>query len=131
EPQGRGGALGGDPRAAYRAHRTCRHAGGVVHSRRSHLQRARDLAHLRHPRFDAANAGRHTAVVLRRLSAAPSSTHRREFIMTSWQITRVFAGCFILISLALGVPASPLFVSEYWLLFTAFVGLNLMQSGFS
>lgn len=49
--------------------------------------------------------------------------------MTSWQIVRVFAGSFILISLLLGVPASPLFVSQYWLLFTAFVGLNLLQSG--
>jgi len=51
--------------------------------------------------------------------------------MTSWQIVRIFAGCFILISLLLGVPASPAFVSEYWLLFTAFVGLNLFQSGFT
>jgi len=51
--------------------------------------------------------------------------------MTSWQIVRIFAGCFILISLLLGVPASPVFVSEYWLLFTAFVGLNLLQSGFT
>ncbi len=49
--------------------------------------------------------------------------------MTSWQITRVFAGSFILISLALGVSASPLFVSAYWLWFTAFVGFNLLQSG--
>jgi len=51
--------------------------------------------------------------------------------MTSWQITRIFAGCFILVSLLLGVPASPIFVSEYWLLLTAFVGLNLLQSGFT
>lgn len=51
--------------------------------------------------------------------------------MTSWQITRIFAGSFILVSLLLGVPASPLFVSQYWLLFTAFVGLNLLQSGFT
>jgi hypothetical protein len=51
--------------------------------------------------------------------------------MTTWQITRIVAGIFILLSLALGVPASPIFVSEYWLLFTAFVGLNLLQSGFT
>jgi len=51
--------------------------------------------------------------------------------MTSWQITRVFAGCFILLSLLLGVPVSPLFMSEYWLLLTVFVGLNLLQSGFT
>lgn len=51
--------------------------------------------------------------------------------MTSWQIVRVVAGSFVLLSLALGVPASPLFYSEYWLGFTAFVGANLLQSGFS
>jgi hypothetical protein len=51
--------------------------------------------------------------------------------MTSWQITRIFAGSFILISLLLGVPGSPLFVSHWWLAFTAFVGLNLLQSGFT
>lgn len=49
--------------------------------------------------------------------------------MTSWQIVRVFAGTFILLSLALGVPGSPLFVSPWWLAFTGFVGLNLLQSG--
>ncbi len=43
----------------------------------------------------------------------------------------VFAGTFILISLALGVPGSPLFVSQWWLAFTAFVGANLFQYGFS
>ena len=41
----------------------------------------------------------------------------------------VFAGAFVLISLALGVPASPVFVSTNWLWFTAFVGANLLQSG--
>ena len=49
--------------------------------------------------------------------------------MTSWQIVRVVAGCCILISLVLGYPASPYFVHEYWLLFTAVVGANLLQSG--
>jgi hypothetical protein len=49
--------------------------------------------------------------------------------MTSWQIVRVVAGAFILLSLALGVPGSPLFHSPWWLAFTAFVGVNLMQSG--
>ncbi len=49
--------------------------------------------------------------------------------MTSWQLVRIFAGAFILISLALGVPGSPLFVSPWWLAFTAFVGVNLLQSG--
>jgi Protein of unknown function (DUF2892) len=51
--------------------------------------------------------------------------------MTSWQIVRIVAGAFILLSLALGIPGSPLFVSVWWLAFTAFVGINLLQSGFT
>jgi len=51
--------------------------------------------------------------------------------MTSWKLVRVMAGFFILLSLALGVPESPIFVSKYWLFFTAFVGVNLLQSGFT
>jgi hypothetical protein len=51
--------------------------------------------------------------------------------MTSWQLVRMFAGVFILMSLALGVPGSPLFVSPWWLAFTAFVGVNLLQSSFT
>ncbi|MEH0165975.1 DUF2892 domain-containing protein [Paucibacter sp. JuS9] len=51
--------------------------------------------------------------------------------MTSWQLVRVIAGSFILVSLALGIPGSPIFVSPWWLAFTAFVGVNLLQSGFS
>ena len=49
--------------------------------------------------------------------------------MTSWKLVRVIAGAFILLSLAFGVPQSPLFISAYWLWFTAFVGANLLQSG--
>lgn len=49
--------------------------------------------------------------------------------MTSWQLVRVIAGTFILLSLALGIPGSPLFMSQWWLAFTAFVGVNLLQSG--
>lgn len=41
------------------------------------------------------------------------------------------AGFFILLSLAFGVEASPVFMSKYWLWFTAFVGANLLQFGFS
>ncbi|MCF8146912.1 MAG: DUF2892 domain-containing protein [Sulfuritalea sp.] len=48
--------------------------------------------------------------------------------MTSWQVVRLAAGVFILVSLALGIPSSPIFVSEWWLAFTAFVGANLAQS---
>jgi hypothetical protein len=46
--------------------------------------------------------------------------------MTSWRIVRMFAGIVILASLALGA-----FVSPWWLLLTAFVGLNLLQSAFT
>ena len=49
--------------------------------------------------------------------------------MSSWQVARLVAGTFILLSLALGIPGSPLFVNEWWLAFTAFVGVNLLQSG--
>ena len=49
--------------------------------------------------------------------------------MTSWQMVRIIAGFFILLSLALGIPASPIFFSQWWLAFTAFVGVNLFQSG--
>ncbi len=45
------------------------------------------------------------------------------------RMVRIIAGLFILVSLALGAPASPLYVSSYWLWFTAFVGANLFQSG--
>ena len=51
--------------------------------------------------------------------------------MTAERIVRIVAGFFILLSLSLGVEASPLFVSKYFLFFTAFVGLNLFQSGFT
>jgi hypothetical protein len=51
--------------------------------------------------------------------------------MNAERIVRIVAGGFILLSLSLGVEASPLFVSKYFLLFTAFVGLNLFQSGFT
>lgn len=51
--------------------------------------------------------------------------------MTVERIVRIVAGFFVLLSLALGVEASPLFHSANWLWFTAFVGLNLLQSGFT
>lgn len=50
-------------------------------------------------------------------------------IITDW--IHALAGFFILLSLSLGVEASPLFQSKYWLFFTAFVGLNLLQFGFT
>ena len=51
--------------------------------------------------------------------------------MNAERIVRIVAGGFVMLSLALGVEASPLFVSKYFLFFTAFVGLNLFQSGFT
>lgn len=39
---------------------------------------------------------------------------------------RLVAGTFVLVSLALGYWVSP-----YWFLFTAFVGVNLIQSAFT
>lgn len=51
--------------------------------------------------------------------------------MTVERLIRIFAGTFVLVSLALGVEASPLFVSQNFLWFTAFVGANLLQSGFT
>ncbi|HJV68190.1 DUF2892 domain-containing protein [Ideonella sp.] len=51
--------------------------------------------------------------------------------MTIDRLIHIFAGSFILLSLALGIPGSPLFVSPWWLAFTAFVGANLLQYGFT
>jgi len=49
--------------------------------------------------------------------------------MTIDRYIHLFAGSFILISLALGIDASPVFVSHWWLALTAFVGANLFQFG--
>ena len=46
--------------------------------------------------------------------------------MTMERYIRAIAGTFILVSLGLGW-----FYSPYWYLFTAFVGLNLLQSAFT
>lgn len=46
--------------------------------------------------------------------------------MTLERWIRVFAGTFILVSLALAHWVNP-----HWYWFTAFVGLNLLQSGFT
>jgi hypothetical protein len=42
------------------------------------------------------------------------------------QYLRMIAGFFVVLSVALGY-----YVSPYWYLFTAFVGLNLFQSAFT
>lgn len=51
--------------------------------------------------------------------------------MNAERIVRIVAGTFIMLSLSLGVEASPVFASKYFLFFTAFVGFNLFQSGFT
>lgn len=51
--------------------------------------------------------------------------------MSAERIVRIVAGFFVLLSLSLGVEASPLFVNQNFLWFTVFVGFNLFQSGFT
>ena len=51
--------------------------------------------------------------------------------MSIERMIRIFAGSFVLLSLALGVQGSPLFINVNFLWFTAFVGANLLQSGFT
>jgi Protein of unknown function (DUF2892) len=46
--------------------------------------------------------------------------------MTLERYLRMIAGAFVVASLSLGYWVSP-----YWYLFTAFVGLNLIQSAFT
>jgi hypothetical protein len=51
--------------------------------------------------------------------------------MTVENMVRSIAGALVLIALALGAPASPLFVSAHFLWLAVFVGANLLQSGFT
>ena len=51
--------------------------------------------------------------------------------MNTEHIIRIMAGSLVLLSLALGVEASPIFHSVNWIWFTAFIGVNLFQSGFT
>lgn len=53
--------------------------------------------------------------------------------MTTERLVRIFAGSFVLVSLVLAWAVNDvrLFDGPTWLWFTAFVGANLLQSGFS
>ncbi|MCG6967174.1 MAG: DUF2892 domain-containing protein [Chromatiaceae bacterium] len=51
--------------------------------------------------------------------------------MSIERIVMAFAGFMIVLSVALGAAGSPIFHHEYWLYFTAFIGLNLFQSAFT
>ncbi len=76
------------------------------------------------PKLDFAPHDKHISIFCYTL-------HRKKPTMTTERIVRIVAGSFILLSLSLGVAASPLFHSVHWLWFTAFVGANLLQSGFT
>ncbi len=51
--------------------------------------------------------------------------------MTIENGVRAIAGIFVLASLAMGTQGCPLYVSRYWLFFTAFIGFMLVQSAFT
>lgn len=48
--------------------------------------------------------------------------------MTVDRYVRLFAGAFVLLSLALGAPGSPVFQNQHWLWFTGFIGFMMAQS---
>jgi hypothetical protein len=60
------------------------------------------------------------------VAAAKSQNTESRRHMTVERYLRIIAGAFVLLSVALGYWVSP-----YWFLFTAFVGVNLFQSGFT
>ena len=49
--------------------------------------------------------------------------------MTVERYIRIMAGFVVMLTLALGVEGSPIFVSKWFLAVTAFAGFNLFQSG--
>jgi hypothetical protein len=51
--------------------------------------------------------------------------------MTVDRLVHIFAGTFVLVAVALGAPASPVFVNANFLWLAVFVGANLFQSGFT
>lgn len=51
--------------------------------------------------------------------------------MTSMHVTEVLAAPLTLLSLALGVPASPIYHSGYWLWIAAFIALTLLLRDFA
>lgn len=51
--------------------------------------------------------------------------------MSAIRIVRLVAGFFVLLSIALGMEGSPLFLDANWLWLAAFIGVNLFQSGFT
>lgn len=51
--------------------------------------------------------------------------------MRAVHIVRMVAGFFVLLSIALGMEASPFFLDANWLWLAAFIGFNLFQSAFT
>ena len=51
--------------------------------------------------------------------------------MNTERLIRILAGGFVLLSLGLGLPESPIFVAKSFLCVAAFVGFSLFQSGFT
>lgn len=51
--------------------------------------------------------------------------------MSALHIVRLFAGFFVLLSIALGMEGSPLFLDVNWLWLAVFIGVNLFQSAFT
>ena len=51
--------------------------------------------------------------------------------MSAIRIVRIVAGFFVLLSAALGMEGSPIFLDSNWLWLGVFVGFNLFQSGFT
>jgi hypothetical protein len=51
--------------------------------------------------------------------------------MTATHIVRMVAGFFVLLSVALGMQGSPVFLDVNWLWLAIFIGFNLFQSAFT
>lgn len=51
--------------------------------------------------------------------------------MTTIRIVRATAGLVVLLSTALGMESSPIFIDTNWLWLSVFIGFNLLQSGFT
>lgn len=62
--------------------------------------------------------------------ACPGPDHfkpdQEEYVMNIDKAVLAFAGCVVLLSLALGWLVNP-----YWFLLTAFAGLNMLQAAFT
>jgi hypothetical protein len=60
------------------------------------------------------------------MTTLPLPCNEKDLVMNIDKAVLAFAGCVVLISLALGWLVSP-----YWFLLTAFAGLNMLQASFT